>query len=98
MRLEYEARVGMGTNPPMDVWPWMVMRAGWVIERYVMRANQRAAFEGSFGKKCQCEALKSGEFALLRLAVAATGKVRAGVRQGRADPRFVGGIWLGKTI
>ena len=34
---------------------------------------------------------------LFRLAVSPSGRVRSEIRQGRADARFIRGIWLGKT-
>ena len=41
--------------------------------------------------------MKFAEAALFRLAVASSGRVRSGIRQGRADARFVRGVRLGKT-
>ena len=41
--------------------------------------------------------MKFAEAALFRVAVSPSGKIRGRVRQGRADARFVRGIWLGKT-
>eukprot|EP00959_Pyramimonas_sp_CCMP1952_P309229 6471553-Pyramimonas_sp.AAC.1 len=98
MRLDMEARLGMQIDPSMDIWPWIVRRAGWVLERYHVKANHRTAYEDSYGKAYQGEVLKFGEAALFKLSVTATGKIRGGVRQGRADDRLERGIWLGKTI
>ena len=41
--------------------------------------------------------MKFAEAALFRVAVSPGGKIRDGIRQGRADARFVRGVWLGKT-
>ena len=41
--------------------------------------------------------MKFAEAALFRVAVSPSGKIRDGIRQGRADARFVRGMWLGKT-
>ena len=40
--------------------------------------------------------MKFAEAALFRVAVSPSGNFRDGVRQGRADARFVRGMWLGK--
>ena len=42
--------------------------------------------------------MKFAEAALFRLAVSPSGRVRSEIRQGRADARFVRGMWVGKTI
>ena len=62
-----------------------------------MKGNKKTAFEDCFGKPYQGEILKFAEAALFRLAVSPSKKVRSEVRQGRADARFVCGIWFGKT-
>ena len=41
--------------------------------------------------------MKFAEAAQFRVAVSPSGKIRDGIRQGRADARLVRGIWLGKT-
>ena len=41
--------------------------------------------------------MKFAEAALFRVAVSPSGKMRDGIRQGRADARFVRGMWLGET-
>ena len=41
--------------------------------------------------------MKFAEAALFGVAVSPSGKIRHGVRQGRADARFVRGMWLRKT-
>ena len=41
--------------------------------------------------------MKFAEAALFRAAVSPSGKIRDGVRQGRADARFVRGRWRGKN-
>ena len=41
--------------------------------------------------------MKFAEAALFRVAVSPSSKIRDGIRQGRADARFVRGMWLGKT-
>ena len=50
-----------------------------------------------FGKPYQGEVMKFAEAASFRVVVSPSGKIRDGVRQGRADARFVREIWLGKT-
>ena len=45
-------------TPAMDVWPWLVGRAGWLCERYHVKANKKTAFEDCFGKPCQGEVMK----------------------------------------
>ena len=62
-------------------------------ERYHVKANKKTAFEDWFGKAYQGEVMKFAEATLFRVG----GKIRDGVRQGRADARFVRGTWLGKT-
>ena len=41
--------------------------------------------------------MKFAEAALFRVAVSPSGKIRDGIRHGRADARFVREVWLGKT-
>ena len=41
--------------------------------------------------------MKFAEEALFRVAVSPSARIRDGIRQGRADARFVHGLWLGKT-
>ena len=62
-----------------------------------MKGNKKTAFEDCFGKPYQGEVLNFAEAALFRVAVSLSGKIRDGIRQGRADARFVRGVWLGKT-
>ena len=81
----------------MDVWPWLVRHAGWLLERYHVKANKKTALEDCFGKPYQGEVMKFAEAALFRVAVSPSGRIRDGIRQGRADARFFRGIWLGKT-
>ena len=40
---------------------------------------------------------KFPEAALFRVTVSPSGRIRDGIRQGRADARLVRGMWLGKT-
>ena len=61
-----------------------------------MKPNKKTAFEDCFGKPNQGEVMKFVEAALFRVAVSPSGEIRNGVRQGRADARFVRGMWLGK--
>ena len=76
----------------MDVWPWTVRHAGWLLG-----AINKTAFEDCFGKPYQGEELKFAWAALFRVAVSPSGKIRYGVRQGREDARLVRGMWIGKT-
>ena len=41
--------------------------------------------------------MKFAEAALFRVAVSPTGKIRDGIMHGRADARFVRGVWLGMS-
>ena len=92
LRLELETRLSIEVTPAMDVWPWLVRHAGWLLERHPVKGNKKTAFEGCFGKPYQGEVMKLAEAAPFRVAVSPTES-----RQGRADARFVRGIWLGKT-
>ena len=98
LRLELETRLSREVTPFMDIWPWLVRHAGWLLERYHVKANKKKAVEYCLGKPYQGEILKFAEAALFPLAVSPCGKVRSEVRQGRADARFVRGICLGKTL
>ena len=62
-----------------------------------MKGNKKTAFQDCFGKPYQGEVMKFAEAALFRVAVSPSGRVRDEIRQGRADARFVHGIWHGKT-
>ena len=75
----------------MDVWPWLVRHAGWLLEKYHVKANKKTAFEDCFGQPPQGEVMKFAEVALFRVAVSPSGKIRDGVRQGSAEARFVRG-------
>ena len=97
LRLELETRLSLEVTPAMDVWPWMVRHAGWLLKSYHVKANKKTALEDCFGKPNQCEVMKFVEAALFRVAVSPSGEIRNGVRQGRANARFVRGMWLGKT-
>ena len=68
-----------------------------VGEIHHVKGNKKTAFEDCFGKPCQGEVMKFVEAALFQVAVSQSRKVRDGVMQGRADARFVRGIWLEKT-
>ena len=57
-----------------------------------MTANKKTAFVDCFGKPYQGEMVKIAEGALFRVALSPSGKIRDGVRQGRAGARFVSGI------
>ena len=69
LRLELETRLSLEATPAMDVWPWMVRHAGWLLERYHVKANKKTAFEDCFGKPYQGEVMKFAEAALFRVAV-----------------------------
>ena len=97
LRLELETRLSLEVTPAIDVWPWMVRHAGWLLERYHVKGKKKTAFEDCFGKPYQGEVMKFAEAALFRVAMSPSGKIRDGLRQGRADARFVRGMWLGKT-
>ena len=81
----------------MDVWPWLVRHAGWLLERYHVKGNKQTTFEDCFGKPYQGEVKKFGKAALFRLVVSPSGRVRSEMWQCRADARFVRSKWLGKT-
>ena len=34
LRLELETRLSVEVTPAMDVWPWLVRHARWLLERY----------------------------------------------------------------
>ena len=97
LRLELETRLSMEVTPAMDVWPWLMRHAGWLLEWYHVKCNKKTAFEDCFGKPYQGEVMKFAEAALFRMAVPPCGRVRSEIRQDRADARFVRGMWLGKT-
>ena len=97
LRLELETRLSMEVPPAMDVWPWVVRHAGWLLERCYVKSNKKTVFEDCFGKQYQGEVMKFEEAALFLLAVSPSGRIRDGIRQGRADARIVRGIWLGKA-
>ena len=97
LRLRLETRLSLEVTPAMDVWPRLVRHAGWFLGRYRVKADKETAFEDRFGKAYQGEVMKFAEAVLFRVAVSPSGKIRDGVRQGRADGKFVRGIKLGKT-
>ena len=68
LRHELETRLSLEATPAMDVWPWMVRHAGWLLERYHVKANKKTAFEDCFGKLYQGEVMKFAEAALFRVA------------------------------
>ena len=94
--LELETRLSIEVTPAMDVWPWLVRHAGWLLERYHVK-DRKTAFKDCFGKRYKWEVMKFAEAALFRVAVSPSGKIRDGTRQGRADARCVRVVWLGKT-
>ena len=67
-------------SPAMDVWPWLVRHAGWLLERYHVKGNKKTPFEGCFGKPYQGEVMQFAEAALFRVAVSPSGKNRDGIR------------------
>ena len=97
LRLELETRLSIEVTTAMNVWPWLVRHAGWLLERYHVQGNKKTAFEDCFGKPYQGEEMKFAEAALFRVAMSPSGRNRDGLRQGRADASFVRGMWLGKT-
>ena len=40
----------MLVTPAMDMWPWLVRHAGWLLERDHVKGNKKTAFEDCFGK------------------------------------------------
>ena len=96
LQLELETRPSIAETPTMDIWPWLVRHAGWLLETYHVKGNWKMAFEDCFGKPYQGQVMKFAEAAFFRMAVSPCGRERSDVLQGRADARFVGGIWLGK--
>ena len=53
----------------MDVLPWLVRHAGWLLEGYHVKGNKMTAFEDCFWKPYQGELMKFAEAALFRVAV-----------------------------
>ena len=45
LRLELETRLSIEVTPAIDVWPWLVRHAGWLLERYHLKGNKKTAFE-----------------------------------------------------
>ena len=64
LRLELETCFSLEVTPPMDVWPWLVRHAGWLLERYNVKVNKKAAFENCFGKPYKDEVMEFAEAAL----------------------------------
>ena len=50
LRLELETRLSLQVTPAMDVWPWLVRHAGWLLERYHVKGNKKTACEDCCGK------------------------------------------------
>ena len=69
LRLELETGLSIEVTPATDVWPWLVRHAGWLLDRYHVKGNQKTAFEDCFGKPYQGEVMKFEEAALDRAGV-----------------------------
>ena len=87
----------VGSDTSHGCVPWLVRHAGWLQERHHVKANKKTAFEDCLGKPYQGEVMMFAEAARFRVAVSPSGKIRDRIRQGRADARFVRGVWPGKT-
>ena len=61
---ELETRLSMKVTPAMDVGPWLVRHAGWLLVRYHVKSNKKTAFEDCFGTPYQGELMKFAEAAL----------------------------------
>ena len=35
------SRLSMEVTPAVDVWPWLVRHAGWLLERYHVKGNKK---------------------------------------------------------
>ena len=92
MKADVELSTSLKVDPDWPIWPWLVRHAGWLLERFHVRANNRTAFEDCFDVKYKGEVLKFGERALFWVTSSPSGRVRAGVRLGKADAKFEKGI------
>ena len=90
LRLELETRLPLEVTPAMDVWPWLVGDAGWLLDRFHVKGKKERS-KTVLGKPNQGEVMKFAEAALFRVTVSPGGRIRDGIRQGRADARFVRG-------
>ena len=52
----------------MDVWPWLVRHAGWLLERFHVKGNKKTAFEDCFGKPYQGEVKKFAKAAAIEIS------------------------------
>ena len=82
LRLELETRLSIEVTLAMDVWPWLMRHAGWLLERYHVNGHKKTTFEGCFGKPYQGEVMKFAEATLFRVAVSPSGKIRDGISEG----------------
>ena len=62
LRLDLETRLSMEVTPAMDVRPWLVRHAGWLLDK-----SHETSFEDCIGKPYQGEVMKFAEAALFRL-------------------------------
>ena len=65
--LKLETRLSIEATPVMDVRPWLVRHAGWLLERYHVKGNTNKTFEDCGGKPYQGEVMKFAEAALFRV-------------------------------
>ena len=70
----WKTHLSVEMTPAMDVWAWLVRHAGWLLERYHVKANKKTVFEDCFGKPYQGEVMKFAEAAPFRVAVSPSGR------------------------
>ena len=68
IRHQFEANIGAKINMDHPIIGWMVIWAGDLITRYVLRENGRTAFESMMGHRCKQLVCMFGETAMFRLA------------------------------
>ena len=68
--IKHQSEANIGSKVDMDhpIIGWMVMWAGDLIRRYVLRESGRTAFESMMGHRCRQPVCMFGENAMFRLA------------------------------
>ena len=95
-RLKLETRLLMEVTPTVDVWPWLMRDAGWLLEMSHVKGNKKTAFEDCFGKPYQGEVMKFAEAALFHVAVSPSGSSKRN-QAGSSRRKICPWQWLGKT-
>ena len=91
-----EKRYQISLSPAHVTWPWLVRHAGWLLDRFSVRASGRTGFMQLTDSGYKGEIVLWLECVLWRIPMPSSRSLKGGARWQKADSAWKPGVWLGK--